>query len=87
MIINLVGFKLVEYTGQDKVDRRGLEVYGVVVDSDDDKITGHPVFSSYFANMLPADVEVGAIYEVVFETYQFKGEWRARPKALEVIKE
>ena len=87
MIINLVGFKLVEYTGQDKVDRKGLEVYGVVLDSDDKNITGNPVFSSYFANMVPADVEIGETYEVVFETYQFKGEWRARPKSLEVTHE
>ena len=87
MTIKLVGYKLVEYTGKDNVDRKGLEVYGVVLDSDDDKITGNPVFSSYFSDVVPADVEIGLDYNVIFETYQFKGEWRARPKSLEVCAE
>lgn len=89
MIIQVSGYKEIEYTNKNNQLVKGIEVHGIQTKPDyvDPKVHGDLTFAAFFSlqnleGVLPNE---GEEYEVVFAIQEFAGEYRARPHHLKEV--
>lgn len=87
MIILIQGLEDVEYKNASGREVKGVTVYGIVTEEDEDrpKLTGHRVFEQFFTGRASSDYSVGQEYELKFVIKKFKGEYHAYPDSLELV--
>lgn len=81
MKIKLLGYEIVDYTSK-KTGRpvQGMNFYGEDLTTFKDTLDGHIVFNQFLSGDLCSDVdlELGAIYEVIFDTVLFAGRYQSK---------
>ena len=87
MVILIQGLEDVEYKNASGREVKGVTVYGIVTEEDEDrpKLTGHRVFEQFFTGRASSDYSVGQEYELKFVIKKFKGEYHAYPDSLELV--
>lgn len=89
MIIQVTGYKYIEYTNKNNQLIKGYEIHGVQSkpDYEDPNVTGELTFTAFFSlqNLEGCVPNIDGEYEVVFAIQEFAGEYRARPHHLKEV--
>lgn len=81
MKIKLVGYELVDYeskrTGKPV---RGMNFYGIDLSTKKDSLDGNCLFDQFLSEdyCSDIDIDIGSVYEVVFDTVLFAGRYQSK---------
>jgi hypothetical protein len=78
MIIQLLGYRKVEYTSKSGNDVKGVECHMMQLDSADSNFSGNPLLIQYIGGLDSSSLVVGDCYEVRMDVAMFNGKPQVR---------
>lgn len=78
MVIQLLGYRKVEYTSKSGNDVKGVECHMMQLDSADSNFNGHPLLIQYIGGLDSSALVVGECYEVRMDVAMFNGKPQVR---------
>lgn len=78
MVVQLLGYRKVEYKAKDGRDVKGVECHMMQLDAADTNFEGNPCIVQYIGGLDSSALKVDGVYEVRIEVAMFNGKPQAR---------